>query len=95
MPFEFQKEDYFRKWLFSNHCLCRLVQCVSIKLGTSVQWAFVVITNKSARICLKIFGDSVIQILKSRKTRKSGLIPMSGQEKRVDLFLVFPAKLET
>ena len=46
-----------------------------MKLGTCV------ITNKSARICLYIFGDTVIQSLKSgKKTRKSSLVPMLRQE---------------
>ena len=44
---------------------------------------------------MNIFGDSVIQSLKSGKTRESGLVPMSRQEKVADLFLVFPAILET
>ena len=52
-------------------------------------------TNKSTRICLNIFGDSVIQSLKNVKIRKSGLVPMLRQEKLADLFLVFPAILET
>ena len=52
-------------------------------------------TNKSARIYVNIFGDSVIQSLKSGKTRKSGLVPMSRQENVADLFLVFSSILET
>ena len=35
---------------------------------------------KSARICSNIFGDSVIQILKSGKAQESGLVSMSRQE---------------
>ena len=58
-------------------------------------WSFLVTTIKSARICVNIFGDSVIQTLKSGKTLKTGLVPMSRQEKLADLFLVFPASLET
>ena len=80
---------------FSHHCLCLLVPPILTKLGTFVQWSFLVIGNKSARTCLNIFGDSVIQILKSGKTRKSGRVPMSRQEKLADLFLVFPDRLET
>ena len=58
-----------------------------MKLGTFVQWSFLVITNiKSVRTCLNISGDPVIQSLKSGKTRKSGLIHMSRQEKLADLF---------
>ena len=38
------------------------------------------------------FGDSVIQSLKRGKTQKSGLVPISRQEK---LAVVFPARLET
>ena len=45
----------------------------------SAVWFFLVITNKSARIYLNIYGDTVIQNLKSEKTRKSGLVPMSKQ----------------
>ena len=51
--------------------------------------------NKSARIYLNIFGDSVIQNLKSGKTRKSGLVSMSRKENLADLFLVFSVRLET
>ena len=50
--------------------------------------------NKSARICSNIFGDSVIQSLKSGKNMKSDLVLMSRQEKLVDLILVFPSVLE-
>ena len=46
----------------------RLVQCIAMKLS--------VLPNKSARICFIVFGDTVIQSLKSRKIR-SGLVPMS------------------
>ena len=96
--FEFQKATFWRKlknWLFSNHCPCRLVPCISMKLSTFIWEAILVIKNKSARICLNIFGDSVIQCLKSGKARKSGLVPMSRQEKFADLFLVFPTRFET
>ena len=44
---------------------------------------------------MNIFGDSVIQSLKSGKTLKSDSVPMSRQEKVADLFLVFPAILKT
>ena len=37
----------------------------------------------------------MIQSLKSGKTWKCGLVPMSRQEKLADLFLVFPARLQT
>ena len=70
-----KKRHSEENWLLSNHCLCHLVPCISMKLGT-----FVVITNKSARICLNLAGECVIQSLKSGKTRKSGLVPMSRQE---------------
>ena len=63
-----------------------------MKLRTVVYRSFLVIRNKSAKICLNIFEDfedSVIQSLKSGKTRKSGLVPMSRQEKLTNLFLVF------
>ena len=66
-----------------------------MKLDTFVKWPFLVIMNKSPSICLNILGDCVIQSLKSGKTRKSGLIPMSRQEKLAELFLVFPARLQT
>ena len=77
-----KKLQFLRKtknWLFSNHCICHLVQCISMKLGTIVQWSFLVIRNKSARICLEVNRDSVIQSLKSVKTRKSGLFLCRGR----------------
>ena len=42
-----------------------------------------------------MFGDSVTQRFKKVKNTKSGLVPMSRQEKLADLFLVFLARLET
>ena len=66
-----------------------------MKLSTFVQWLFLIIMNKFARICLNIFGDFVIESLKNGKTRKSGLVPMSRQEKLADLFLIFSARFET
>ena len=98
MRFKSQKVTFWRKpenHPFSNHCLCRLVPSILMKLGTFVYWSFLVLTNKSARIYLNIFGDSVIQSLKSGNTRKSGLVPMSRQEKLADLLLLFAARLET
>ena len=65
-----------------------------MKLGTFVQWPFLVIRNKSARTCLNIFGDSVIKILKSGKHKKWPRSRVEA-EKLADLFLVFPARLET
>ena len=59
-----------KNWPISDDCLCRLVPCISVKVGTFVKWSFLVISNKSARICLNIFGDSVIQSLKSGKHEK-------------------------
>ena len=44
-----------------------------------------VVSNKSPRICLIVFGDTVIQSLKSGKTRKSGFVPISRQENLADL----------
>ena len=66
-----------------------------MKLNTFVKQSFQVIRNKSARICLNVFGNSVIQSFKRGKKRKSGLVSMSRQEKLADLTLVFPARLET
>ena len=88
-------EKIYKIWLFSNHRLCRLVPCISMKLGTFVKWPFLLITSKSARICLNVFGDPVIQSLKSENTRKSGLVPMSRKAKLADWFLVIPTRLET
>ena len=65
------------------------------KFGTFVEWPFFVLLNKSARICLNTFGDTVIQSLKSGKTRKNAPVPMSKKEKLAALFLLFPARLET
>ena len=64
-----------------------------MKLGTFVKWSYVSIKNKSTKICWIIFRDTVIQSLKSEKTQKSGLVPMSRQEKLENLFMVFPARL--
>ena len=97
MCFKFQKATFWRKLEncpFSNHCLGRLVPSILMKLGTFIWWSFLVLTNKSARIYMNIMGDSVNQSLKSRKTRKSGLVPMWRQEKVGDLFLMFPAILK-
>ena len=95
MRVEFQKQHFETKaehFLLSNHFLCHLVLCVSVKLVKFVKWSFLVITNKSAKIYLNIFGDTVIQSMKSGKTRKSGFDPMSRQKKLASLF---PARLET
>ena len=81
-------EKNLKTWPFSNYCLCRLVECISMKVGTFVKWSLLVITNKSAKICLNIFEDSVIQSLKNGKTRKSSLVLMLRQRKLADLFLV-------
>ena len=43
--------------------------------------------NKSARICLKIFGDTIIESWSMEKTRKSSHVPVLRQEKLADLFL--------
>ena len=84
-----------QKLAISNHCICCLVPCISMKLGTFVQWSFLIITNKFARICSNISGDYVMQTSNSGKTRKSGLFLMSRQENLADLFLVFPVRHET
>ena len=70
-------ENSVRTLLFSNHCLS-LGPMHSMKLGTFVQWSFFVFPNNSARICLNIFADTVIQSL------NSGLGPMSRLEKLAD-----------
>ena len=57
-----------------------------------VYWSFLVIMNKSSRICSNHFRDSVIQLLESGKMQKCGLIPMFRQEKLADFFLVFSAR---
>ena len=69
-----------KNWLFSNHCLCHLVPCISMKLGTFVWWSFVVIKNKSARICFIILEDSVIQNLKIEKQETVALFPCRGRK---------------
>ena len=66
-----------------------------MKRRTFVYWSFLVITNKSERICFNGFGDSVIQMLKSGKRRASGLVSMLRQKKPAHLFLVFSVRLET
>ena len=64
-----------------NLQIVSLTQYILVKLGTFVQWSFLVIPNKSARIYFNIFGDTVIYILKSGKTGGSVLVPMLRQEK--------------
>ena len=66
---------------FSNHCQSRFDKCISMKLGKIVYWTFAAITNKSTRICLNNFGDTVIQSLKRGKL--------------ADLLLLFTARLGT
>ena len=73
-------EKTHKNWRFSDHCLSRLLQCISMKLGTFFQWSFLVILNKPASTCMNIFGNTAIQSLKSGKIGKSGVVPMSRQE---------------
>ena len=91
----FEKNKKQKNRLFSNHCLSRLVQRISMKRDGFVWWPFLAFTNKSVKMLLNIFGDTVIQSFKSGKTQNSNLIPMLCQQKLVDLFLVFPATLKT
>ena len=98
MRFEFQKATFLRKLKKTSY-----FQIIASAVWFHVfRWnftylfsCFFYITNKSPRICLNILGDSVIQSLKSGKARENGLVPMSRQEKLADLFLAFPARLET
>ena len=53
---------------------------ISMNLETRVYSSILVITNKSARICLKIFGDSVIQSLKSGKQEKAASFPCRSRK---------------
>ena len=55
------------------------VKFILMKLGTFVKWSFRVLANKSARSCLNIYGDSVIQSLKSGKHDKVALFPGRGK----------------
>ena len=57
---------YFKSWIYTKE--------------TFDQWSFLVISNKSARICLNIFGDTVVQSLKSRKTRKVASFPFRDRK---------------
>ena len=52
-------------------------------------------TNKSARIYMNILGDSIIQSLKSEKKHEKWPRSYVEAGKFADLFLVFPAILET
>ena len=63
-------EENLKNWLFSNHCLCHLVPCMSMKLGTFVQLSFLVITNKFASIYLNIFGICNPKSEKWKNTKK-------------------------
>ena len=40
-------------------------------------------------------GDTAILILKNEKDTKIGLVPILGQEKLLDLFLLFSGQLKT
>ena len=53
----------WKNWLFSNHCICHLAQCISMKLGTFVQWSFLAIRINPQ-------GDFIIKSFKSGKTQK-------------------------
>ena len=97
MRSEFQKVTFWRKlknWLFQIIASAVWFHVFNETWHICL-WSFLVIRNKSARIYLNIFGDFVIQSLKSGQTRKRGLVPISRQEKPAYLFLVFPARLET
>ena len=70
-------EENFKNWLFSDHCLCRLFPCISMKLGTFVKWSFLVITNKSTRTCLNIFENSITGFLSGFFQGKSIVMQIS------------------
>ena len=89
------KSSHYKNWVFSNHCLSCLVQCIFMKLTTFVEWSFHVFPNKSTRSCFNSFGYTVMQSLKIGKTRKSGLVPTLRQKNFADLFLVLPDRLKT
>ena len=50
--------------------------------------------NESSRFCLNIPGDTILQSLKSEKTRKTSLIPIPRHENLADLFLILPGQLQ-
>ena len=82
------KKRHFQKtqknWLFSNNCLSLLVQCISLKLYTFIQWCFFVLPNKSTRIQLERYWryprDTVIQRTESGKIRKVASFPCRGRK---------------
>ena len=45
-------------------------------------------SNKSARFCSNILGDTTLQNLKSEKTRKNSLVLIPRHENLADLFLI-------
>ena len=51
-------------------------------------------SNKSARFCLNIPGDTTLQSLKSEKTRKISLVPIPRHEILADSFLILPIQLQ-
>ena len=48
--------------------------------------------NKSARFCSNILGDTTLPSLKSEKTPKISLVPISRHENLADLFLILPGQ---
>ena len=52
-----------------------------MKLFTFVQWSFLVIPNKSARICTNVFGHTVIQSSKVEKYEKMASFSRRGRKK--------------
>ena len=71
-----------KNWLFSNHFLSRLAQCISMKLDVFVQgqWSYLVQPNKSARIYLNVFGHTVTRSSKSGKHEKAASFPCRGRK---------------
>ena len=95
MYFEFQKRHFEENWKTGFlQIIASVVWCNETWQICFVYWSFLVIMNKSSRICLNHFRDSMIQLLESGKTQESGLIPMFRQDKLADFFPVFSARLK-
>ena len=65
-----------------------------MKLFRYVKRQYMDTPNKSARFCSNILGDTIIQSLKSEKTRKISLVPIPRHENLADLFLILPGQLQ-
>ena len=82
MHFEFQKRHFEENWKKTGflQIIASAVWCHQTWQICFVYWSFLVIMNKSSRICTNNFRDSVIQLLESGKTLKVAKFPCSSRK---------------